>query len=106
MKYQVRILLALHLHVFMPLLIIVIGDFHFLWECLKTVVETFWGSITQSGSISNLREKVNRTQLDKTAKTFSIADEFVIHALKAHLLAAVYTMFNICSGDQRIPHEV
>ena len=28
-------------------LFILIGDFHFLWECLKTVVETFWGSVTQ-----------------------------------------------------------
>ena len=70
------------------------------------MVETFWGSVTQSGSICNLRELVNRTQLDKGAKTFSITDEVVIHALKANLLAAVYTMYNISSRDQSITHEV
>ena len=41
-----------------------------------------------------------------TVQRLSIADEFVIHALKAHLLAAVYTMLNISSGDQEIAHEV
>ena len=91
----------MHVHVY-----ILIGDFHFLWECLKTVVEIFWGGVTHSGSICNLREKVNRTQLDKNAKTFSTADEFVIHTLKAHLLAAVYSMFGISSGDETIEHEV
>ena len=30
----------------------------------------------------------------------------MIHAFKAHLLAAVYKMFGISSGDQRIAHEV
>ena len=73
---------------------------------MKTVVETFWGSVALSGSLCNLREKVNRTQLDKNAKTFSIADEFVVHALKAHLLAAVYSMFGISGGDETIVHDV
>ena len=107
MKYQVESLYYMHVHFpySWPCTYFNRG-FSFLWECLKTVVETFWGSITQSGSICNLRELVNRTQLDKGAKTFSITDEFVIHVLKANLLAAIYTMFNISSRDQSIRHEV
>ena len=81
-------------------------NYHFLWECLKTVIETFWESVTTSGSIYNLRERVNRTQLDKNAKVFSVADEFVIHALKAHLLAAVYSMFGISGGHETVEHKL
>ena len=69
-------------------------------------METFWGGITGAGSISNLREKVNHTQLDKTAKTFSIADEFVLYMLKAHLLASVHTMFGISGSDDEVEQEV
>ena len=94
------------LHVQCMYVCIFTGDFHFLWECLKTIIETFWGSVTIPGSMCNLREKINRTQLDKTAKTFSIADEFVVHALKAHLLAAVYSMFGISTGGEAIEHVV
>lgn len=76
-----------------------------MWECLKLIVEAFWGSVTSPGSICNLREQVHRQKLDKRASKFSIADEFVLHAFQAHLLAHIYDYFGISSSTDQIPHE-
>lgn len=76
-----------------------------MWECLKLIVEAFWGSVAIPGSLCNLREHIHRQKLDKHATTFSIADEFVLHAFQAHLLAHVYTYFGITSPTDPIPHE-
>ena len=66
----------------------VMGDIHFLWELTVANCDLL-GSITTFGSIRNLRERFNQTQLDNNTKVLSIADDFVI------LLAAVYSMFGI-----------
>ena len=44
-------------------------------------------------------------QLDKQAKSFSVADEFVLHAFKAHLLAHILTYFGITTTNVIIPHD-
>ena len=76
-----------------------------MWECLKLVIEAFWGSITTPGSVCNLREQIHRHKLDKHATKFSIADEFVQHAFEAHLRAHIYTFFGINSPTDPISHE-
>ena len=82
-----------------------LGDFHFLWECLKVLFAIFWGSPAHPGSLSNLREQLNRKQVDKVAKVFNTADEFLIHCFKAHLKARICTWFNIGSPSDRIQHD-
>lgn len=64
-----------------------------------------WGKQSDPGSLSNLRCLINRTLVDKSAKTFSVADEFVVHAFKAHLLAAICTHLNVSSPSEPIDHE-
>lgn len=76
-----------------------------MWECLKLVIEAFWGSTTTPGSICNLREQINRHKVDKHASKFSIADEFILHAFEAHLRAHIYTFFGITASTDQIPHE-
>ena len=71
------------------------GDLHFLWECLQVAVMEHWGKQSDPGSLCNLCSLINRTLVDKAAKTFSIEDEFVVHAFKAHLLAAICTHLNM-----------
>ena len=80
------------------------GDFHFLWECLRVVFAIFWGNPTQSGSLCNMREQINRKLVDKKVKVFSIGDEFLLHAFKAHLTARVCTLFKINSPADNIQH--
>ena len=50
-----------------------------MWECLKVVFMIFWGSPAQPGSLCNMKEIIRRIQVDKTAKVFNVADEFVLH---------------------------
>ena len=52
------------------------GDFHFLWECLKVLLNVFWGSPSHVGSLCNIRELVRRVQVDKKGKVFNVCDEF------------------------------
>lgn len=85
-------------------LTIIIGDFHFLWECLRVVFTIFWGNPSLPGSLCNMRELINRKQVDKKVKVFSVGDEFLLHAFKAHLTARVCTLFNIQSPADSIPH--
>ena len=69
------------------------------------IVETFWGSTTTPGSICNLREIIHRVQVDKQAKSFSVADEFVLHTFKSHLLAHIFAHFGISSKNDVVHHE-
>ena len=55
------------------------GDFHFTWECLSLCLQTLWGKEEEEGSLSHLKNCVNRTMVDKTAKHFQAADEFFRH---------------------------
>lgn len=82
-----------------------VGDFHFLWECLRVIFLTFWGTPSQLGSLSNMREYIRRLQVDKQVKIFSVGDEFLIHVFKAHLLAAIFSSLKISSISDSIPHD-
>lgn len=81
------------------------GDFHFLWECLRVIFLTFWGTPAEHGSLCNVREQIRRNQVDKDVKVFSVGDEFVIHSFKAHLTARVCTTLGLHSTSDTIPHE-
>ena len=80
------------------------GDFHFMWECLKVIFLIFWGIPSQPGSLCNMREIIRRLQVDKTAKVFNTADEFVLHAFKAHLQAHICHLLGLKSPSDPIPH--
>ena len=76
-----------------------------MWECLRVLLLAYWGTANQPGALSNLRQQINHTLVDKAGKTFSVADEFVIHALKVHLIAAACAHFNVKSPSETIPHD-
>ena len=80
-----------------------LGDFHFLWECLKIILATFWGTPSLAGSLCHLRELINRLTVTKAAKTFSVADEFVLHCLKAHIIASICVQLNLKCPSDPIP---
>ena len=81
-----------------------LGDFHFLWECLRVIFHIFWGTPAQPGSLCNLRELIRRTHVDKAVKVFSVGDEFVLHAFKAHLTASILTQLKLKSPSDSIQH--
>lgn len=81
-----------------------LGDFHFLWECLRTVFAIFWGTPSHTGSLCNMREYINRKQVTKTVKVFNVGDEFVVHCFRAHLLARICSIFGITSTSDNIQH--
>ena len=72
-----------------------VGDFHFLWECLRVIFLMFWGSPAQVGSLCNMREIIRRLQVDKGVKVFNVGDEFLIHVFKAHFKASILPVLNI-----------
>lgn len=80
------------------------GDFHFLWECLHVIYTIFWGTPSQAGSLSNLREMVCRTQVEKSVKVFSVGDEFLLHAFQAHLSARICHLLGIKNTTDKIDH--
>ena len=61
--------------------------------------------MNQPGSLCNLRDYINRNLVDKAGKTFSVTDEFILHALKCHLIAAICEELNLESPDEDIPYE-
>ena len=85
--------------------IIYVGDFHFLWECARVLLLAFWGKVNESGSLCNLRNRVNRNLVDKQGKTFSVTDEFICHAFEAHLTASICEELELESPEDDIPHE-
>ena len=64
-----------------------------------------WGSPTMPGSLSCLREKIERFQVDKSVKVFNVGDEFVVHCFKAHLAARLCTLLKLSSPSEAIQHE-
>ena len=83
----------------------IIGDFHFLWECLRVLFVMFWGTPAQPGSLCNLREIIHRTQVDKSAKVFNTADELLMHTFRAHLLTSVTFLLHRDDESDTIIHE-
>jgi hypothetical protein len=51
-----------------------------------------------------MREMVQRTQVDKTAKVFNVGDEFIMHVFNAHLKANICQLLNITAPSDAIPH--
>ena len=76
------------------------GDFHILWECLCVVFTIFWGTANQPGSLCNLREIARYTSVDKGIKNFNTGDEFLLHAFRAHLKAAVASSLTINTNSE------
>ena len=64
----------------------------------------FWGTPAQAGSLSNLREVIQRTRADKSVKVFNIADEFLIHAFKSHLLLSIMSKLNVEKASDPVDH--
>ena len=82
-----------------------VGDFHFLWECLRVIFLMFWGSSAQVGSLCNMREIIRRLQVDKGVKVFNVGDEFLIHVFKAHFKASILPVLNIQTPSDAIVHQ-
>ena len=82
-----------------------VGDFHFLWECQKVILHSFWGGPRIAGSISNLRQLVERFGVDEKGKIFSVGDEFVVHVFHSHLAASICDQLKIESLDSSIDSE-
>ena len=69
------------------------------------IVDTYWGQPSFAGSLCHLREYINRLSVDKKAKTFSIADEFVLHTFRAHVLAAICDQLHIQCPSDPVAHD-
>ena len=78
------------------------GDFHFVWECVRSLLSCYWGKASTPGSLHHLREILRRHQVDQKG---SVSDEFVQHCSRAHLLANICRNFNVFSPTDPIPHE-
>ncbi|XP_066272161.1 uncharacterized protein [Branchiostoma lanceolatum] len=79
------------------------GDFHFLWEDAKCVVMTYWSSPRNAGSLGHLRDLVDRRNVDSLGKNFNATDEFLHHACKAHLTAALLQHLGMQSVSEDLP---
>lgn len=96
-----QVYIHVHLYIFISTNI---GDFHFMWECLRVVFLLFWGKPAQPGSLCNLREVVRRVQVNKAVKVFNVGDEFLMHAFQAHLIAGILTVLQIENTSDPIHH--
>ena len=83
----------------------ILGDFHFLWECLKVIMEIYWGKASQHGSLCNLKEVINQKQVEKKAKNFCTCDEFILHVFKCHMIAAICDIMKLEGPNSNIPHQ-
>ena len=83
-----------------------IGDFHFLWETQRVLLQYFWGNPTAVDSLSNLRQRIERFRVDKKGKVFSAGDEFIVHTLHGHLAASICTELKLGSMDDAINEHV
>ncbi|XP_035660197.1 uncharacterized protein LOC118404920 [Branchiostoma floridae] len=77
------------------------GDFHFVWEALKTATLCCWGLATEAGSLSQIRVAINRMRADKECKNFQVSDEFFCHVSKGHILAALTVFLGLESPTWR-----
>ena len=66
----------------------------------------FWGTPSQPGSLCNVREYISHKQVDKEAKIFNVADKFLIHTFKSHLLARLCCLLKFTSPSSDINSEV
>ena len=64
----------------------------------------FWGTPAQPGSLCNLRELIRRVQVDKGVKVFSVGDEFILHAFRAHLTTGIMTQLKLKGTSDPIQH--
>lgn len=67
--------------------------------------QILWGTPSLPGSLCNLREIIQRLQVDKNAKVFNVADEFLVHTFKAHLCTRICTLLGIDSAQAAISHD-
>lgn len=67
---------------------------------IKVSFLLFWGSAEDRGSLSSLKELVNRKGVDVQAKTFEASDEFLHHTLEAHLTASLLQFLDIVDTSQ------
>ena len=81
------------------------GDFHFAWECLKVIFLIFWESHDFPGSLAHLSKLINRSGVTAAAKKFQQSDEFLKHALEAHLTASLITFLNISANSDLIVQD-
>lgn len=65
----------------------------------------FWGTPSQTGTLCNIRELIRRLQVDKGAKTFNVADEFILHVFTGHLIARLCSLLHITCASDPIEHE-
>lgn len=68
-------------------------------------MEAYWGQVCQPGSLCNLKEVINRKKIEKKAKNFSIADEFILHTFKSHIIAAICDIMKLDDPTSSVPHE-
>lgn len=73
---------------------------------MRAVFAIFWGTPSEVGSLCNLREYICRKQVDKSAKIFNVADEFLVHTFRAHLQARICSILDIESPSDPISHTV
>ena len=81
------------------------GHFHFAWECLKVIFLIFWESHDFPGSLAHLSKLINRSGVTAAAKKFQQSDEFLKHALEAHLTASLITFLNISATSDLIVQD-
>ena len=81
------------------------GDFHFLWETQRVILESYWGTPRAVGSLSNLRLSINRLSVDQKGKVFSVGDEFIIHCFHSHLISNICDQFHLDAVDSKFPHQ-
>ena len=67
----------------------IIGDFHFLWECMRAVFGAVWGSELDRGSLCHPKNFRGRRHASKDVRVLYVRDELLFHGFEAHLLAAV-----------------
>ena len=60
----------------------------------------------QAGSLSNLREVIQRTRVDKSLKVFNVGDEFLVHAFKSHLLASMLSKLKLEKTSDPLDHPI
>ena len=51
-----------------------IGDFHFLWECQRVILDAFWGDVRVVGSLSNLRQHINNYPIHRLQLSLNLRD--------------------------------
>lgn len=78
------------------------GDFHFTWECLKVIFLIFWESPDHPGSLAHLSKLVKHGGVTVAAKKCQQADEFLRHAVEAHLSASLITFLEISDQSDQI----